>query len=98
MESPQSLTPDFDDNYQQEKGLESKNIYKTNFNDNPIDIIIEKNKLDVIIRISYYEIKLNKENIFQLIKIKFKSNEDIFEFINNIFKNNNYKIKKLNII
>ena len=67
--------------------------YKVNYLSDIYDIIIEKTNYNIIIRNNYYELKLNPENLSLLTNTIFNSIDDAFEFMINIFNNNQYFIK-----
>ena len=73
-----------------------KKEYKINYLSDYINIIIEKTKNNIIIRSDYYELKLNIENLSLLTKAIFKSIDESFEYINNIFNQNKFRIKEKN--
>ena len=75
----------------------SKKEFKIKYFSDYINIIIYKTKNNIIIRSSYYELKLSLEDLSLLTKIIYKSIDESFEFINNIFINNKYKIKEINL-
>ena len=56
-------------------------------------IIIEKTNTNIILRSTYYELKLNPENLSLLTNTIFNSIDGAFEFMMNIFNNNQYFIK-----
>ena len=68
--------------------------YITKYNYDSIKIMIGETKDNIIIRSTYYEIKLNIEDLSLLTKILFKSVDESFEFIKNIFEQNKYIIKE----
>ena len=70
---------------------EYKAVYGSNF----YNIIIEKTNNNIIIRLNYYEIKLNIQSLSLLTNTIFNSNDKAFEFIINIFNQNNYYIKDI---
>ena len=70
---------------------EYKAVYGSNF----YNIIIEKTNNNIIIRLNYYEIKLNIQSLSLLTNTIFNSNDKAFEFIVNIFNQNNYYIKNI---
>ena len=70
---------------------EYKAVYGSNF----YNIIIEKTNNNIIIRLNYYEIKLNIQSLSLLTNTIFNSNDKAFEFIVNIFNQNNYYIKDI---
>ena len=59
--------------YYLEEEILNKKEYKTRFNSDLITIMIGKTKSDIIIRSSYYELKIEQENLSILTKIKFTS-------------------------
>ena len=75
----------------------SKKEFKIKYFSDYINIIIYKTKNNIIIRSSYYELKLSLEDLSLLTKILYKSIDESFEFINNIFINNKFKIKEINL-
>ena len=58
-------------------------------------IIIEKTKNNIILRSTYYELKLNPENLSLLTNTIFRSTDEAFEFMINAFNQNKYFIKGL---
>ena len=70
---------------------EYKAVYGSNF----YNIIIEKTNNNIIIRLNYSEIKLNIQSLSLLTNTIFNSNDKAFEFIVNIFNQNNYYIKDI---
>jgi len=80
----------------EEEEILYKKEYKVLYNSDYINIIIEKTKKNIIIRSDYYEIKLNIENLSLLTKVIYKSIDESFEYINNIFIRNKFKIKEKN--
>ena len=70
---------------------EYKAVYGSNF----YNIIIEKTNNNIIIRLNYFEIKLNIQSLSLLTNTIFNSNDKAFEFIVNIFNQNNYYIKNI---
>ena len=69
--------------------------YKAVYGSNYYNIIIEKTNNNIIIRINYFEIKLNIQSLSLLTNAIFNSNDKGFEFIINIFNQNNYYIKDI---
>ena len=69
--------------------------YKAVYGSNFYNIIIEKTNNNIIIRINYFEIKLNIQSLSLLTNTIFNSNDKGFEFIINIFNQNNYYIKDI---
>ena len=61
-------------------------------NNNEYKIIIGKLKNEIIIKYRNYEIKLNYKDLSNLIKSKLNSNNEAYEFIINIFKQNKVDI------
>ena len=74
----------------------SKNEYKVKHLSDYITITIENANDNIIIRSNYYELKLNIENLAILTKTIYKSIDEVYEFINNIFIQNKFKIKEIN--
>ena len=72
-----------------------KKVFKAKYVSDYINLSIEKTKNNVIIRSSYYEIKLTKDNLSSLTKIIYKSTDELFELIKNLFNQNKYRIKKV---
>ena len=68
--------------------------YVVKYNSDLIKIIIGKTKHNIIIRNTYYELKLSKDDLSLLTKIIYKSIDESFEFLKNIFEKNKYKIKE----
>ena len=75
----------------------SKKEFKIKYFSDYINIIIYKTKNNIIIRSSYYELKLSLEDLSLLTKTIYKSIDESFEFINNIFINDKFKIKEINL-
>ena len=68
--------------------------YVVKYNSDLIKIIIGKTKHNIIIRNTYYELKLSKDDLSLLTKIIYKSIDESFEFLKNIFEKNKYEIKE----
>ena len=85
---------------EEEEDLLKKKEYIAKYNSDFITIIIGKTKNNIIIRSSFYELKVDIENLSLLTKTIFKSIDEAFEFMNNIFNQNKFKIqeKSSNII
>jgi len=67
--------------------------YKAKYLSEFYNIIIEKTKNNIIIRTTYYELKLNSQDLSLLTKAKFNSINEAFDFLINIFDQNRYYIK-----
>ena len=67
--------------------------YKVNYLSEIYNIIIEKTINDIKIRINYYELKINSQNLSLLTNILLNSTDQAFEFLINAFNQNNYYIK-----
>ena len=67
--------------------------YKANYLSEIYNIIIEKTINDIKIRINYYELKINSQNLSLLTNIILNSTDQAFEFLINAFNQNNYYIK-----
>ena len=67
--------------------------YKANYLSEIYNIIIEKTINDIKIRINYYELKINSQNLSLLTNILLNSTDQAFEFLINAFNQNNYYIK-----
>ena len=81
--------------YNEEKPLEIKEI-KIEYNQASFTFVIIKNKANIIIKCSKYEIKLTSEDLFKIIKDeKYKSIDISFEFFKNVFNLNNLKISDI---
>ena len=78
-----------------EEELLIKKEYITKYNSDIIKIIIGKTKDNIIIKSNYYELKFNKDYLSLLTKTLFKTLDESFEFIENIFNENKYKIKEI---
>ena len=91
--SPFINTPNKDYSEEEEELL-SKREYKVKYNSDLITIIIGKTKNDIIIRSTYYELKINKESLSLLTKTIYKSIDESYEFIENIFNQNKFRIKE----
>jgi predicted DNA-binding protein YlxM (UPF0122 family) len=59
------------------------------------EIIIGKTQNNIIFQSSYYKLKLSLENLSSLTNIIFKSIDDSFEFIENIFNQKKSYIKNI---
>ena len=68
--------------------------YFAKYNSDLLRIIIGKTKHNIVIRNTYYELKLNKDDLSLLTKIIYKSIDESFKFLNNIFEQNKFKIKE----
>ena len=79
---------------EEEEDLLIKKEYITKYNSDLIKIMIGKTKNNIIIRNTYYELKLNKDDLSLLTRIMYKSIDESFEYIENIFNKNKYKIKE----
>ena len=60
-----------------------------------IELLIGKTNENIIIRSAYYEIKIAPENLSILTKVMFKSLDESFIFIRNLFEQNKVKIKEI---
>jgi len=67
--------------------------YKAKYLSEFYNIIIEKTRNNIIIRTTYYELKLNSQDLSLLTKAKFNSINEAFDFLINIFDQNRYYIK-----
>ena len=79
---------------EKEEELLAKNEYKVKYNSDLITIMIGKTKDDIFIRSSYYEIIIDPENLSLLTKVIYKSIDEAYEFIENIFNQNKFRIKE----
>ena len=79
---------------EEEEELLTRNEYKVKYNSEFITLMIGKTKNDIIIRSNYYEIKMNQESLSLLTKIIYKSIDESYEFIENIFNQNKFRIKE----
>ena len=79
---------------EEEEDLLIKKEYITKYNSDLIKIIIGKTKNNIIIRSTYYKLKLNKDDLSLLTRIMYNSIDESFKYIENIFNNNKYKIKE----
>ena len=68
--------------------------YITKYNSDSIKIMIGKTKDNIFFRSTYYELKINKDDLSILTKTLYKSIDESFEFIENIFNQQKYKIKE----
>ena len=83
-----------DRSYSLENALNNQEFYL--IKDNSIyKVILTENKDEIIINIRNYFIKFNSIDLYLLTKIKFKSINNIYQFILNIFDNNNVLIKNV---
>ena len=90
-------------NMNQIEAIIEKKEYRANFNYSLLPIVIERTNNAIIIRSSYYQLKLSSQDLSQLTGLIFNSIQEVFFFITNTFDNNNYYIKektnsKFNII
>ena len=90
-------------NMNQIEAIIEKKEYRANFNYSLLPIVIERTNNAIIIRSSYYQLKLSSQHLSQLTGLIFNSIQEVFFFITNTFDNNNYYIKektnsKFNII
>ena len=90
-------------NMNQIEAIIEKKEYRANFNYSILPIVIERTNNAIIIRSSYYQLKLSSQDLSQLTGLIFNSIQEVFFFITNTFDNNNYYIKektnsKFNII
>ena len=77
--------------------------FSINYKDDIIKIFIGKTSKNIIIRSSYYEIRLTPEELSKITKMAVKTVDDAFNFIENIFENKKYTIsnitpKELNLV
>ena len=79
-----------------EEEILSKKEYKGIYYSDYINILIGKTKKNIILRSDYYELKLNIENLSILTKTLFKTIDESFEFIINIFNQKKFSIKVKN--
>ena len=79
---------------EEQEELLTKNEYKVKYNSDFITLMIGKTKSDIIIRSSYYEIKMNQENLFLLNKTKYNSIDESYEFLVSMFNQNKFRIKE----
>ena len=79
-----------------EENILIQNQYKVKYLSDYITIIVGKTKNNIILRNNYYELKVNSENLSLLTKIVFKSIDESYEFITNIFNQNKFLIKDIN--
>ena len=77
-----------------EEDLLIQKEYISKYNSDSIKIMIGKTKDNIIIRSTYYELKLNKDDLSLLTKTIYKSIDESYEFIKNIFNQNKFKIKE----
>ena len=62
---------------------------------NAFKIIIEKTSNNIIIKCRNYEIKFNNRDLSLLTKVEFKTIDDSYDFINNIFEENKVIIQEI---
>ncbi len=72
-----------------------KKEFKLKYLSDTYKIIIGKSKNNIIIQCSFYELKLNGEDLSILTKAVFNSIDDSFEFIENIFNQKKSYIKNI---
>ena len=69
--------------------------YSINYGLDTIKLLIGKTNENIIIRSTYYEIKIDPNNLSLLTKCMFKSLDESFLFIRKLFELNKVKIKKI---
>ena len=69
--------------------------YKAKYLSEIYNITIEKTSRNVIILTTYYQLKLNTEQVSVQINADIKSIDEAYEFITNIFNQNKYYIKEI---
>ena len=79
---------------EEEEELLIQKEYFTNYNSDLIKIIIGKTTNNIIIRNTYYELKISAEDLSLLTKISFESIDDAFKFFENLLNKNKYRIKE----
>ena len=95
MKHPNLINITSNSNNDIEEDIEKKEYHINDIDNNPITILIIKTNGNIIIRSLFYEIKLTSKELSLITKIKFDSLNEVFEFINNIFEQNKYKIKDI---
>ena len=95
MKHPNLINITSNSNNDIEEDIEKKEYHINDIDNNPITILIIKTNDNIIIRSLFYEIKLTSKELSLITKIKFDSLNEVFEFINNIFEQNKYKIKDI---
>ena len=80
-----------------------KKEYSAKFNYTLLPIVIERTNNAIFLRSSYYQLKLNSQDLSQITGLIFNSIQEVYFFITNTFDNNNFYIKeksntKFNII
>ena len=83
------------ENPENEEELLIKKEFKLKYLSDTYKIIIGKSKNNIIIQSSFYELKLNGEDLSILTKAVFNSIDDSFEFIENIFNQKKSYIKNI---
>jgi len=83
------------ENKENEEELLLKKEFKLKYLSDTYKIIIGKSKNNIIIQSSFYELKLNGEDLSILTKAVFNSIDDSFEFIENIFNQKKSYIKNI---
>ena len=84
-----------DKNIEPKEKILLKREFKLQYLSDFYEIIIGKTKNNILLKSSYYEIKLDIENSSYLTNTIFKSVDDLFEFIENIFNQNKSYIKEI---
>ena len=69
--------------------------YKAKYLSEIYNITIEKTNRNIIIHTTYYQLKLNTEQVSVQINDNIKSIDEAYEFITNIFNQNKYYIKEI---
>ena len=90
-------------NMSQIDSIIEKKEYSAKFNYTFLSIVIERANNAIFLRSSYYQLKLNSQDLSQITGLIFNSIQEVYFFITNTFDNNNFYIKeksntKFNII
>ena len=81
-------------NFSEEEPYEIEE-YSINYGLDTIKLLIGKTNENIIIRSTYYEIKIDPNNLSLLTKCMFKSLDESFLFIRKLFEQNKVRIKKI---
>ena len=71
------------------------NEYKIKKDDSSIDILIGITEQYIVIRSLYYEVRINSNELSLLTKIIYNSLDEVFEYLNNLFKEKEVIIKNI---
>ena len=86
-------TPNINNEYEENYLAQSE--FKANYKNNIININLIKTNNSIIIRSSYYEIKLYPNNFSFIVGHNMPNLDGTFNFLESIFSNNNFYIKNI---